>query len=311
MRVPGHGTASAYGAAVERLDRGVFAYVQPDGGWCLNNAGFVVGEREVLLVDTAATEGRARALRDAVAAVTPLPVGTVVNTHSHGDHTFGNHLFTPRATVIAHELARTEMVERGLALREMWPGVEWGDIRVEPPAVTFRDALTVHLGDRRVEVFHVGPAHTTNDVVVWLPAERVLFAGDLVLSGCTPFVLMGSVQGLSAAVARLRALEPEVVVCGHGSLRGPDVFDETQAYLTWLSEVARTGLAAGLPPLEAARRAELGPFAALLDAERLVANLHRAYAEECGLPAGARIPSAPVMREMVAYNGGSPLRCTA
>ncbi|MGI9002129.1 MAG: MBL fold metallo-hydrolase [Pseudonocardia sp.] len=78
------------------------------------------------------------------------------------------------------------------------------------PALTFRDAVTIHAGELCLEVFHVGPAHTTNDVVVWVPERRVLFAGDIVMSGVTPFCLMGSIQG------SLRAVERCV-----GSVRGP------------------------------------------------------------------------------------------
>jgi cyclase len=302
---------SASAPLVTRVGERALAYLQPDGGWCLNNAGIVVGAREVLLVDTAATRSRAEALRDAVATVTSLPVRTVVNTHHHGDHTYGNCVFTPGATVVSHDRAREEMAEKGLGMRAVWPAVDWGDIRLDLPSVTFSERLTIHLDDLRVKVFHVGPAHTTGDAVVWLPEQRVLFAGDLVLSGCTPFLLMGSVRGTREAVATLRGLEPEVVVCGHGPVSGPEVFDTTDSYLDWLATAAQDGMARGRTPLEQARRLDLGEFGTLLDPERVVANLHRAYAEADGAVPGARLPSAPVIAEMVAYNGGRPLRCLA
>lgn len=296
---------------LEELAPQVFAYVQPHGGWCVSNAGFVVGAGGCTVIDTAATERRARALRAALERLTPVRATTLVNTHHHGDHTFGNFVFAGEVAIIAHELARSEMAEKGLGLRYVWPDVEWGDAPLVLPSVTFADALTIHAGDLRLELRHVGPAHTTNDVVVWIPEHRVLFAGDVLLPGCTPFCLMGSVAGSLRAVAALRELGACTIVGGHGAVCGPEVFDETERYLRWIQEVAGKAVAAGVSPLEAARETDLGEFAGLLDPERVVANLHRAYAEEAGRPLGVHLSSGPVFAEMVDYNGGSPLRCLA
>jgi cyclase len=290
---------------------GVFAYIQPEGGWCVSNAGILLGGSSVTLVDSAATEARARALRSAVAELTPVAPGVVVNTHHHGDHTFGNGVAAPGATVIGHALTRSEMVEKGFGLRAVWPGVDWGETPLVPPDVTFTGGLTLHVGDRPVELIHVGPAHTTNDVVAWLPADGVLFAGDVLMPGCTPFILMGSLAGSLRAVERLRALGAHTIVCGHGPVCGPEVFDDCEEYLRWIGEIAADAYARGLDPLTAARGAELGPYAKLRDSERLVANLHRACAELAGRPPGAHLPSAPVFAEMVAYHGGQPLTCLA
>ncbi|CAM5659148.1 MBL fold metallo-hydrolase OS=Streptomyces tendae OX=1932 GN=GUR47_25370 PE=4 SV=1 [Streptomyces tendae] len=298
-------------ARLEDLAPGVHAYIQPDGGWCLNNAGVLISDGAVAVVDTAATERRARALRAAIASRTPLEVGTVVTTHHHGDHHFGNSVVAPHATVVSHEVTRAEMARRGLAMREVWPDTEWGDIRLALPAVTFRDRATLHVGGLTAELIHVGPAHTTSDIVVWLPEQRVLFAGDVLLPGCTPFVLMGSLSGTLEAVTRLRSLDPAIVVGGHGPVAGPEVLDATQDYLLWVRGIARAGLAAGVSPLRAARDTDLGPYAGLRDPERLVANLHRAYAEEASPPGNAEIRSAPVFAEMARFNGGRPVACHA
>jgi cyclase len=297
--------------ALTEIAAGVHAYVQPDGGWCVNNAGVLVGADGVVVIDTVATRSRAQRLRDTVEGLGAGPVHTVVNTHSHGDHTFGNGVFGPSATVVAHTLARAEMADAGLGLTALWPDVDWGDIRLRLPVVTFDDRLTLHVGERRVELVHVGPAHTTNDVVAWLPDDRVLFAGDVVLSGCTPFHLMGSVRGTLRALARLRALGPDVVVCGHGALCGAEVFDRTESYLHRVQELARDGVRGGLTPLEVAREVDLAEFGELLDGERIVGNLHRAYAELRGDPLGAPLNVAAVFAEMVRFNGGRPPTCLA
>ncbi len=129
---------------------------------------------------------------------------------------------------------------------------------------------------------YVGPAHTTNDVVAWIPERGVIFAGDLVFNGGTPFCLTGSVAGCLEAIDTVRGLGAATVVSGHGAVAGPEVFDVNAAYLRWIQETARSAPAAGLSPLEAARETDLGDFAGLLDRERIVGNLHRAYAEERG-----------------------------
>lgn len=162
---------------------GVYAYVQPDGGWCLNNAGFVTDGGRTLLVDTAATERRALALRAAiVAAGVPLP-RTVVNTHHHGDHTYGNGVFTPEALILGHDHARSEQLAAGHQLELIWPATDFGAIDIVPPDLTYSDRATVHVGDTQVRVIHPGVAHTTGDSVVWLPEQRVVFTGDLIFAG--------------------------------------------------------------------------------------------------------------------------------
>jgi cyclase len=288
----------------QRLADGVYAYVQPDGGWCLSNAGILAGDGVTALIDTAATETRARLLRDAVAALTPHPPAVVVNTHHHGDHHFGNALFAPAATIVASARTRALMTEKGTALRHVWPDTPWGDLDLTLPTLTFEDRLTLHVGGLRVELLDLGTAHTVSDTVAWLPEQRVLFAGDVLLPGCTPFVLMGSVSGSLAALERLRALGPEVIVGGHGPVAGPEVLDTTEAYFRLVRELAARGLAEELSPYEAAARTDLGPYADLRDPERLVANLHRAYSEAAGKPLDHQIRSAPVFEEMARLNGG-------
>ena len=293
-------------ASLRPVAEDVYAFVQPDGGWCLNNAGLVVGAERSVLVDTAATEARARRLREEVEQLVPDGPDYVVNTHFHGDHTFGNSQFTPRSVVVAHESCHTDAAEAGLGLRGLWPEVKWGETPLTLPSVVFGDALTVHAGDLRVELLHVGPAHTPGDVVAWVPERAVLFTGDVVWSGVTPYVLMGSITGSLRALARLRSLGARTVVPGHGPVGGTGLLDETEAYLRRLQELAQDGVRRGLSPLRAAEEADLGEFAGLVDSERLVGNLHRAYAELDGLAEGARIDVLASFREMVAFHGGLP-----
>lgn len=121
---------------------------------------------------------------------------------------------------------------------------------------------------------------------------------------------MGSIAGSLHAIGPLRRFVAETVVAGHGPIGGPELFDQTESYLRWLQEVAEEGVRAGLSPVQAAREADLAEFASLLDSERLVGNLHRAYAERADRPLGAPIDVMAGFREMVEFHGGLP-RCHA
>ena len=290
---------------------GVFAYVQPDGSWWLNNTGFIVGDDNVIAIDATSTERRTRALLDAIRDVTTTPVRTLVNTHHHGDHTNGNCLFAD-ATVIGHRLCRDGVLAQVIGgLDAVFGTVEWGDLTIRAPEVVFDDQLTLHIGDVRVELHHLGtPAHTTNDVVAWLPDKRVLFTGDLVFNGGTPFMLMGSVEGFLEALPRVREFDAETLVPGHGPVCDPAAIDDGERYAGFVLELAAEARDAGLSPLEAAREADLGEFDELHDRERIVGNLHRAMAEHEGLARGGAIDVPTAFGDMMIFNGG-PLRCLA
>jgi cyclase len=293
---------------------GVYAYVQPDGTWFINNTGFVTGPQGVFSIDACSTERRTRAYLAAIRQVTAAPVRTLVNTHHHGDHTFGNALF-PGATIVAHERARAEVIAFGPA-RELpfWQNPDWGQLPLEPPFLTFTDEIALHAGDTRITVKHVGtPAHTTNDVLAWFPEQSVLFCGDLVFNGGTPFLLMGSVAGCVEALEQVvLPLGARTIVPGHGPVfAGTAPVEATLDYLRFVLDLAARGRAAGVTPLEAARDTDLGRFAGWPDAERIVGNLHRAYAELGGTPRGGPIDVAGALADMVTYNGGRPLTCLA
>lgn len=303
-------------SAVEVSD-GIFAYVQPDGSWYINNTGFIVSSNGVISVDASSTVDRTRAFLGAIAKVTDAPVRTLINTHHHGDHTYGNFLFDG-ATIVGREGIRELVMQFGgpEALPPFWDDVGWGDVTVAPPFLTFTDQVKVYADDLECQVIYAGaPAHTNNDSIVWIPERRVLLSGDLLFNGGTPFLIQGSIAGSLEALERVSALDPETIVPGHGGVCGPEVIDTVVSYLHFVQKVAAEGRAAGITPLELARETDLGDFAGLLDAERIVGNLHRAYADldaaEKGEPLGAPLDAIGALADMVAYNGGKPLSCYA
>lgn len=298
--------------AIEEVSKGIYAYVQLDGSWFLNNAGFVVGNEGVIAVDTAGTEKRARAFHAALRETTDKPVQLLVNTHSHADHTHGNFMFAPATAIVAHDLCREEVIRSSPAfLKTAFPTADFGEIPVVAPFLTFQDRLNVFSGDLLIELHFVGPAHTTNDVIAWIPDRKLLFSGDLVFNGGTPFAMAGSIAGWLRSMQFLRSLGAETIVPGHGAICGPEVFSTIESYLLFIADTARRGHEKGTPPLELAQATDLGPFAALSDPERIVGNLFRAYSEIEGHPLGAAIDVQSAFGGMVAYNGGQPLRCLA
>jgi cyclase len=291
---------------------GVYAYMQPDGSWFLNNTGFVVGRRTVVAIDATSTEARTRRLIESIDRIAKRRAGILVNTHHHGDHTYGNYLFGD-ATIVAHDLCRTEMQQlvqpSGMPY---WTGVDWGDIEIVPPTLTYEDKITLHVDDLRCEVRYVGtPAHTTNDSFVWIPERSVLFCGDLLFNGGTPFLLMGSIAGALEVLEQMKGIGAATIVPGHGEVCDARLIEDVEKYLRFVQQLARDGKDNGMTPLETARDADLGEFARLLDAERIVGNLYRAYAELEGRPRGCKIDEEAALTAMVTFNGGQPLTCHA
>ena len=190
--------------------------------------------------------------------------------------------------LIAHEATRAaQLIDPVIdGCPPFWsPVPDWGAVTRRVADITFRSELTVFSGRRRVDVVHPGyAAHTPGDVVAWLPEERVLYAGDLLFHGLTPLVFMGSVEGALRSLDWIAAFEPDHVVPGHGPMITDlaPVLGEHERYYRLVQDSARDGRREGLSPLDAARRTDLGEFGGWADAERLVLNLHRAYADADG-----------------------------
>ena len=165
--------------------------------------GVVVGADEVLLVDTRSSHAQAEEIRPDLRVLTPLPVGVVVNTHHHHDHTFGNHVFRP-APIWGHVRCAPRHASDG-DREAARPGgrrpklaADLPAVVIDPPDRTFEETAVVEVGGRRVELRHLGRGHTDDDIVALVPDAGVLFAGDLLENGAAALV-----RGrLSARLAR-------------------------------------------------------------------------------------------------------------
>lgn len=292
----------------------VWVYAQWDGSWWINTTGFIAGP-VVLAVDACATEERTQAFIAAIAATTGKRAAMLVNTHAHGDHTFGNCVFDP-TTVIAHEKCRDAMLEFAdtfpklsqFALPAYDRLPDWGELTWRFPDVTFGSRLDLWVGELNAQLWHSGhTAHTDNDTVVWIPDRRVLFTGDLIFNGGTPLAVAGSVSGAIATLDWMRGFDAAVLVPGHGQPCGPDQIDFHIRYWRMIQSGAADGHQAGLTPVQTAHELDQGEFAELGDQERVVMNLHRAYAE---IDSDHRFDFHSAAADAVAY-AGRPIRCIA
>jgi cyclase len=295
---------------------GIWAYLQPNGSWGYSNAGLIAGDGASLLVDTLFDLRLTAAMLDAMALQTSArPIRTVVNTHANGDHCHGNQLVAG-ARVITSARTATEMAELPasalLALRQLDLGengnrfvaesfgaFDFAGIDVPAPTDTFSGTLCTEVGERAVVLHEVGPAHTGGDVIAHVADAGVVFTGDIMFVGGTPIVWSGPVANWLAACRRIRALDPAVVVPGHGPLSDVAGVATIERYFEWLLEEARARRDAGMTALEAAWDLELGPYAEWTDCERTVVNIDAIYAELD--PGHQRLTPLAGMQEMGRY----------
>jgi glyoxylase-like metal-dependent hydrolase (beta-lactamase superfamily II) len=188
------------------------------------NIAVIVGHDGLLVVDSRSTHADADELRSDIAALSPLPVRHLVNTHFHWDHTFGNARFGD-ADIIGHTRCRDVMVADGEATKRELAQAEWvpADVRwrfltvdITPPVVTFDGAASVHVGDRVVHMWHPGRGHTDSDIV--LAVDDVMIAGDLVEQGAPPSFGDAYPRAWVATLDGLLPSLPSVVVPGHGAI---------------------------------------------------------------------------------------------
>ncbi|MGH7391281.1 MAG: MBL fold metallo-hydrolase [Candidatus Rokuibacteriota bacterium] len=263
---------------------GVFAYVQATGETGISNSGLVVGHEAAIAVDALMVPSMTRRLVAAIKKTTRKAVARLINTHHHLDHTGGNRFFRG-ATIIATEKCREELAP-GFPpvplLQRFMPAfaAEFPKLKVELPTVTFNDRLVLHDGDREIHLWHPGvPAHTAGDATVFLPKERVLFAGDLAFHYVTPLAFQGHVGHWIQAADRVLALEADVIVPGHGPVGTRADVTRMRDYLALIRREAKTRFDAGMPAEAAARDIELGAYASWRESERILPNVMRCYQE--------------------------------
>jgi glyoxylase-like metal-dependent hydrolase (beta-lactamase superfamily II) len=288
----------AYTKGLHDLGNATYAYLQPDGGWGWSNAGLIVDGGESLLIDTLFDLHLTGEMLDTMRQQVPAAsrIGTVVNTHANGDHCWGNELVAG-ATIVASRRTAEEMAQlppqalaglvaqgprlgpAGIYVARIFGPFEFGSITLTLPTSTFEGEHTVRVGGREVRLIEVGPAHTRGDTLVYLPADRVIFTGDILFASGHPIVWAGPVGNWMRACERILALDVETVVPGHGPISDKRAVAALRDYFAYLSREARVRFDAGLSPLDAAYDISLADYATWGEAERVVANIAALYRE--------------------------------
>lgn len=178
------------------------------------NTGFFIGEKEVLVIDAKMTEESAKKMIAEIKTLTSSPIKYVILTHSDGDHVNGLVGFPPDVIIVAHHQTAKDMDN---AFKD-------AKLRSYLPDFTFSEKLKLHFGDKTVKLFHFGPAHTSGDIVVYFPDEKVAFIGDLLFLGRDPLVHRhknGNSFGLVKTLKSILKLDADTFIHGHGDIASP------------------------------------------------------------------------------------------
>ena len=291
-----------YTKGLHDLGNSVYAYLQPEGTWGWSNAGLVIDGKASLLIDTLfdlkLTQEMLDSMRKSVPAAAQIDM--LVNTHANGDHCYGNQLVAD-AEIIASARTAEEMVtgvspaqmaalvkhadqlgQIGEFARYAFGSFDFENITVTPPDKTFEGELTLKVGDKMVHLIEVGPAHTQGDTLVHIPADRIVFTGDILFIGGHPIIWAGPTSNWLRACDRILAMDVETIVPGHGPITDKKGVAEIKGYFEYIFDEARKRYEAGMPAFEAARDIPLDRYASWSDGERIVVNVASIYRELSG-----------------------------
>ena len=233
----------------QRLADGVYALMSTRPP--VDNSGFVVGERGVLVIDSHINAAMARQIQAAVREVTEKPILFLVNTNYHGDHTFGNDAFPAETLIVAHENTAQGMRDFAGEKAFLLAAVEndasvFGDANLRLPDVVFDDTLRIDLGGKLVELHHFGRGNTTGDTVVYVPSAHAAWTGNLVVGGIVPPIFEGGTREYLATISRFaQTLDVHTIVPGHGPLSDRSALSGYMTYLNELIGSVRGSISAG------------------------------------------------------------------
>lgn len=298
-----------YERGLNDLGNGHWAWLQPDGSWGWSNAGLVTDGGEALLVDTLFDLQLTGTMLDAMRASVPAAqrIGQLVNTHANGDHCNGNEL-VHGAEIIASAACAEEMRHENpagmVAMKKQaanlgdlgeffmhcFGAFDFEGITQTLPTRTFETELTLNVGDKRVELTNVGPAHTRGDVLVHIPADGIVYSGDILFIEGHPIMWAGPVSNWIGACDRIIALAPRQVVPGHGPVTDVAGVRAVRDYLGYIRDEARLRYDAGLSPTDAAFDISLADYSSWGDAERIAVNVATLYREFAGDTSAPNVP---------------------
>ena len=236
------------GAEIVELAGGVYARLHEG----LTNAGVIVGDDGVLVIDSLRVPSFARDLIQDVRHLSDKPIRYVIDTHSHWDHSWGNEEF-PDSTIIGHANCRSEMLnlenvewwrDRAASQNQPW-SEEVKTVRVTPPSLTFETSMQLYFGGRRIDLRYLGRAHTSGDLFVHLPDDGLVFTGDVAQDRGVPYMFDGYIEDWVQTDERLLELDAERFVSGHGPVGEWPALAEARDFIAALASATERAIADG------------------------------------------------------------------
>jgi cyclase len=247
--------------SIQEIGKGVYALLSSIQN--VNNGGFVVGEKGVLVIDAHISIPMSRQIQERVREVTDKPIRYLVNSNYHGDHTFGNCAFPAEALVIQQRetAARVPYMEEEKAFFFPCVGSKpeiFEGVTLRLPDIVFNEYLRIDLGGQLVELHWFGPANTPGDTVIYVPSTKTAWTGNLTGGGTFSLALESDAPTFMEALARfVRTLEVETLIPGHSPLSGPSVLWRDMTYYARVTSTVKKALTAGWTLAETIERSPL------------------------------------------------------
>lgn len=286
-----------YTKGLHNVTEGVYAYLDPPGLWGGNNCGLIVSDGQSMVVDTKYDLKLTGELLEKMGPIPgALPADYLVNTHGDGDHIFGNELFRGAEIIASRTCAegfKTEinpemyaalikdadnMGKLGQYFVQTFGRFNFEGITLTPPTRTFDGRMELNVGGKNVLLIEVGPAHTAGDIMVYLPEDRVIFTGDIIMTAPAPVSWEGPLDNVFKAMELIMDLDVEVLVPGHGPVADKSAVQDCMDYWVYTVAEARKLFDQNVSATEAARLLSAkgryrGESASILN----MINLHMLY----------------------------------
>jgi cyclase len=237
------------GGGLTKIKEGIYSYVDVKHASPQNsfgaNAGIVIGRDGIVVIDTLISSKEAKKFIKDIRAISDKPIKYVVNTHMHLDHTFGNCEFAKLgAGIVASTVGKQEMTSyAGPALKKASAyGLTEQDMEgteICYPSITFEKQMEIDLGDRTVVLVHTGHSHTEGSIIVFVPDQKALFAGDILFTNYHPNMKNGDIDGWVKALDFILTIDATTIVPGHGPVSGKKDVLDMKNYLVLFDQKAK------------------------------------------------------------------------
>ena len=215
-------------------------YTITSGDGIDSNTTFIITKEGVIVIDTRPTPAEARKVLAEIRKLTALPIVYTINTHYHGDHTFGNQVFKNSKTIIAHKNVRNKLIESGqkhLSLFKTFglPGID--EVEITPPNIIYEKEMEIWLGGYRLQLLYHGKGHTDGDTIIYIDQLRTVITGDLVFNKKIPYTADSYIDDWIDSLKYIELLKNETVIPGHGPIGERTTIISMKHYLMNLKEL--------------------------------------------------------------------------